>query len=97
MGPKLDFDTARAQERCWPARWMLLGANLVSINAPRLCKLVHIELELAVTSHGVVTLVPIVVTAKATETAAQVWSGYNLDKAVTIPCDLQTWNGKKLG
>ncbi len=95
MGAELDFDAARAQEGRWPARRGLLGANLVSLDSPRLCKLVHVELEVAVTSHGVITLVAVVVPAKATEASSQVGSSHNLHKTVTIPRDLQTCRGRK--
>lgn len=68
----------------------MFGANLISLDSPRLCKLVHVKLELAVTAHGIVALVAIVVAAKATEAPTQMRSSYNLHKTVTIPCDLQT-------
>lgn len=93
VGPELDFDAAGAQEGRGPARRMLLGANLISFDSPRLGKLVHVELELAVASHGVVALVAVVVTTEATEPSAKMGSSYNLYKTVTIPCDLQTCNG----
>lgn len=68
----------------------MFGANLISLNSPRLCELVHVKLELPVTAHGIVTLVAIVVAAKAAEAPTQMRSSYNLHKTVTIPCDLQT-------
>lgn len=70
---------------------MLLGAKFISLDSPRLCKLIHIKLELAVTSQGVVALVTVVVPTKTAEMSAQVGSRYNLYKTVTIPSDLQTW------
>lgn len=69
---------------------MLLRANLVSVDSPRLGKLVHIKLEQAVTSHGVVALVAVVVATKAAEASAKVGSGHNLHKTVAVPRDLQT-------
>lgn len=67
--PELHFDAARTQEGRRPARRMLLRANLISLDSPRLCKLIHVELELTITSHCVVTLVTVVVAAKAAETS----------------------------
>lgn len=90
MGAELDFDAAGAQERRRPARRMLLGANLVSINSPRLGKLIHVKLKVAVASHRVIALVAIVVAAKATQASTQVGSSDNLHETVTIPCYLQT-------
>lgn len=90
VGAELDFDAAGAQEGRRPAGRGLLGANLVSLDSPRLGELVHVELEVAVASHGVVALVAVVVAAKAAEAAAQVRGGHNLHKAVAVPCDLQT-------
>lgn len=95
VGTELDLDAAGAQEGCWAARRGLLGANLVSLNSPRLGKLVHIELELAVTSHGVVTLVAIVVPAEAAEASSQVGSSHDLHKTVAVPRDLQTCRGRE--
>lgn len=91
VGPEFDSNTSRAQEGRWPARWMLLGAEFISFNLPRLCELIHVKLELAVASHGVVALVAIVVPTKTAETATQVWGRYNFYKTVTVPRDLQTW------
>lgn len=71
----------------------MFSANFISLDSPRLCKLVHVKLELAIASHGVVALVTVVVAAKATEAPAQMRSSYNLHKTVTVPCDLQTCNG----
>lgn len=93
MGAKFDFDTARAHERRRPARRRLPRANLVSLDSPRLGKIVHIELELAITSHGIITLVAIVVATEATKATAQVGGCYHLHKTVTIPGYLQTCDG----
>lgn len=93
VGAELDFDAAGAQEGRGPAGRMLLGADLVSIDSPRLGKLVHVELELAVASHGVIALVAVVVAAEATESAAQVGGGHDLHETVSVPRDLQTCDG----
>lgn len=90
VSAKLDFDAAGAQEGRRPARRRLLGANLVALDSPRLGKFVHVKLELAVTSHGVVALVAVVVAAKAAEASAKVRSGHDLHETVTVPRDLQT-------
>lgn len=90
MGAELDFDAAGAQEGRWPARRVLLGANLISLDSPRLGKLVHVEFELPVASHGVVTLVAVVVATKAAQASTQVGGSHNLNKTVTVPGDLQT-------
>lgn len=94
VGAELDFDAAGTQEGRRPSRWMLLGANLVSLDSPRLCKLVHVELEMAVTSHCVVALVSVVVATEAAEASTQVGSGHDLHETVTIPRDLQTLRTK---
>lgn len=95
VGAELDFDAARAEEGRRPARQRLLGANLVPLDSPRLCKLVHVELELPVASHGVVSLVAVVVATKAAEASTQVGSSHNLHETVAVPCDLQTCRGRK--
>lgn len=94
MGAELDFDAAGTQEGRWAARQVLLRANFISLNSPRLGELIHVKLEQAVTSHGVVALVAVVVSAKAAEASAQVGSGHDLHETVTIPCYLQTCRGK---
>lgn len=93
VGAELDLDAARAQEGRWAARRVLLRANLVSLDSPRLGKLVHIKLEQAVTSHGVVALVTVVVAAKAAEAAAKVGGSHNLHETVAVPRYLQTCEG----
>lgn len=90
MSAEFYFDAAGAEEGRGPARRRLLGANLVSLDSPRLGKLVHVELEQAVASHRVVALVPVVVAAKAAEASTQVGGGHDLHETVAIPCDLQT-------
>lgn len=90
VGTELDFDAAGAQEGGRPTRRVLLGANLVAVDAPRFGKLVHIELEQAVASHGVVALVAIVVATKAAEAPPQVRGGHDLHETVAVPRDLQT-------
>lgn len=90
VSPELDFNAAGAQEWSRPARRVMFGANLISLDPPWLCELVHVKLELPVTAYGIVTLVAIVVAAKAAEAPTQMRSSYNLHKTVTIPCDLQT-------
>lgn len=67
MGTELDLYAAGTQEGCRLAWRMLLRANLVSLYPPRLGKLVHVELEVAVASHGVVSFVAVVVATKAAE------------------------------
>lgn len=90
VGPELDFDAAVAQEGRGPAGRVLLRADLVPLHPPRLRKLVHVELEKAVASHGVVALVAVVVAAEAAEASAQVRSGHHLHETVAVPRDLQT-------
>lgn len=94
MGAELDLDAAGTQEGRWAARQVLLSADFVSLHSPRLGELVHVELEQAVTSHGVVALVAVVVSAKAAETSAQVGSGHDLHKTVAVPRNLQTCRGR---
>lgn len=89
VGAELDLDGAGAQEGRGPAQRGLLGAHLVSVHAPRLGELVHVELELAVAAHGVVALVAVVVAAEAAEAAAQVRGGHHLHEAVAVPRYLQ--------
>lgn len=89
VGTELDLDTAGAKEGGRPASWMLLGTNLVSVNSPRLGKLIHVKLELAIASHCIIALVAVVVATKTTQPSTQVGSSYNLHKTVTIPCYLQ--------
>lgn len=84
---ELHLDGARAQVRGGSARCLV--AHLIAFYAPRLCKLVHVELEDAVAANGVVPLVAIVVPAKAAQATSQVGCGYHLHKAVSIPGDLQ--------
>lgn len=84
----LHLDRARAEVRCGPAGWLF--THLITIHTPRLCKLIHVILKLAVTAHRVVPFVTIVVTAKTTESILQVRSSDHLHQAVPIPCDLQT-------
>lgn len=93
VSSELDFDAARAEEGRGPFRWVLLGAHLVPLHSPGLGKLVHVELELVVSSHGIVPLLAVVVPAEATQTAAQVRGSYHLHEAVPVPRDLQTCDG----
>lgn len=90
VGPELDFDAAVAQEGRRATGRVLLGANLVPFHPPRLRKLVHIEFEKAVASHGVVAFVAVVVATQAAEASTQVRSGHDLHETVAVPRDLQT-------
>lgn len=96
VGPELDFDAARAEEGRGSSGVVLLGAHLIPLHPPGLGELVHIELELPVSSHGVVPLLPVVVPAQATQTPAEVRGGYHLHETVPIPRDLQTCDGGEL-
>lgn len=93
VGAELDFDAAGAQDGRRAAGRVLLRADLVSLDSPRLGKLVHVELELPVTAHGVVALVAVVVPAKAAEASSQVGGGNDLHETVAVPRDLQTCDG----
>lgn len=95
VGAELDFDAGRAQEGRRAAGRVLLRADLVPLDSPRLGELVHVELEQAVASHGVVALVAVVVATQAAEASTQVGGGHDLHEAVAIPGDLQTCSGGK--
>lgn len=66
VSTELDLNAAGTQEGCGSAGSVLLGANFVTIHPPRLSKLVHVEFELVVSSHGVVSLLAVVVSTKST-------------------------------
>lgn len=83
-----DLYTAGTEVRGGPPEG--LGTNLIPLHSPRLCKLIHHELEEAVAAHGVIPLVSIVVPTEAAETTAQVRSSHHLHEAVPVPRDLQT-------
>lgn len=93
VGAELDFDAGRAQEGRRAAGRVVLRADLVPVDSPRLGELVHVELEQAVAAHGVVALVAVVVAAQAAEAPAQVGSGHDLHETVAVPGDLQTCGG----
>lgn len=97
MSAEFDLDAAGTQEGGRPAGRGLLGANLVPFHSPRLGKLVHVELELPVAPHGVVTLVAVVVSTEATETSSQVGGRDHFNETVTVPRDLQTFRGRRRG
>lgn len=93
VSPELNLDAAGAQEGRRATGRLLLRANLVPLHPPRLRKLVHVKFEQAVTSHGVIAFVAIVVATEATEASTQVWRGHHFHKTVAVPCDLQTCKG----
>lgn len=93
VSTEFDFDAAGAQEGSRSARRVLLRAKLVPLDSPRLGKLVHVKLEMAVASHGVISFVAVVVSAKTAEASTQMGGCHNLYETVAVPGDLKTCDG----
>lgn len=87
MRPELDFDRPGTEEGGGATRGVLLRAYFVTVYSPRFSEFIHVELELVVSAHSVVSFLTVVVTTQTAQTTAEVRGSYHLYETVAVPCD----------
>lgn len=91
MGSELHLHCALAQLRHWFSLWPV--AEFIGLHPPGLSKVIHVELEVSVSTNQVITFMPVVVATETAKLALEMGGSHDLHKTVSIPGYLQTCFG----
>lgn len=93
MGSKLHLHCALTELRYWFSLWSV--AEFVGFHPPRFSKVIHVKLEVPISTNQVITFMTIVVATKTTELALEMRGSHDLHKTVSIPRYLQTFSADR--